>query len=215
MLSLFQPGLLLCRAFQTLPFCLVTSNALPALLQAHLLRRGELRRCQALHSPRKSRQLLLSSSPPWGPSGPGQARLEGRVLHPWQPQPSRSVLTPCPSRHRSPLNQRRGSMGRDRAKSAIDPFQIPQPAQNLAWSTVKGVLGASGLGLQTPESTPSLRGGGTQSSPAPFHSLGEPLAAHCGPSRGQHLPPWPGSRTIRAEWVVNEEEGKTNDASSK
>lgn len=62
MLSLFQPGLLLCRAFQTLPFCLVTSNVLLALLQAHLLRKGELQRCQA---------LLLSDKEPAAPGSSG------------------------------------------------------------------------------------------------------------------------------------------------
>lgn len=48
MVSLFQAGLVLLLGFQNLPFCLVTSNVLLALLQAHLLQKRELRRCQAL-----------------------------------------------------------------------------------------------------------------------------------------------------------------------
>lgn len=48
-----------------------------------------------------------------------------------------------------------------------------------------------------------------------WEQLWLPRGARCGPSMGQQPPPWPGSRTIWSERAVNEEEGKTNDASSK
>lgn len=161
---------------------------------------GAVRLCL---SRRKSGCSLPISSPaiPAASGTPraGADEAEGSdPARPGSPSPSRSLLTPC--RHRSPLNHRRGSIGRDKAKSSIDPScsaRAPKSrGQHKTWRGARqkcpggflGLLRPRGLRVwafrrchlsgRDPESTHSLWGaegrkGGTWSIPAPLHGMGE------------------------------------------